>query len=136
MELILTVALLGVLAAGAFGVIFWQTRTYMHIEQRSEAMAQLQNTYLLMYKNIKNWRQGSIDSDSANASYIASNSVGIPDFSYNSTTKEVLWQNEPILINASASFKWSPAEKLVIISLQKLNRNSVALRFVVYPRNP
>ena len=133
MELILTVALLGVLAAGAFGVIFWQTRTYMHIEQRSEAMAQLQNTYVLMYKNMKTWKQSDIRQLTNG---LASQTTLIPAFSYDSTKKEVLWQNEPILVNASASFKWDDTKDLIIVALQKLNRNSVALKFVVHPRNP
>lgn len=133
MELILTVGLLGILASGAFGIIFWQTRTYMHIEQRSEAIAQLQNTYLLMYKNIKSWKQSDIRQLSDG---LASQPTMIPVFSYDSAGKKILWQNEPILENASATFKWNAVEKLAIISLQKLNRNSVALKFVVHPRNP
>ncbi len=133
MELLLSVALLAVLASATFSVIYWQNRTYTHIESKSQSMAKLMNTYLLMYKNIRGWNK-SLYSD-VSGTYVSRTPAGIRDFSYNSSTKQLLWRNEPILNNASATMRWDPTKKLVTVALQVNDYEGTALKFVVFPRN-
>ena len=146
MELILSIALLSIIAAASFGILFWQAKTYYHIEQRTEAMTQLTNTYMVIYKEIKTWKHsiGNIIVDSGGIREI-NPSIAPPtvisEFSYNSTKKTLSWNGAPILKNAIATFSWNPSEQIVTGTLQKLanNENSttriLAIKFVIHPRN-
>ena len=135
MELILSIALLSILAAASFGVIYWQAKIYFHIEQRTEAMQQLTNTYMVIYKEVKKWSRTGIDTT---GNIILKQSSLSNDFIYDSSTKELSWQGAPILKNAVASFSYNPTEKIVVGTLQKLSNDNtkiLAIKFVIHPRN-
>lgn len=142
MELILTIGLLSILAAASFGVIFWQAKTYYHIEQRSEAMIQLTNTYMVIYKEVKNWSRTGIDT--TGSIQLNTSKTATTDFSYNASTKQLSWNGDPILNNAVASFTWhglSSPEQIVTGTLIKQSnqggtlKNIAAIKFVIHPRN-
>ena len=137
MELILSIALLSILAAASFGVLYWQAKTYYHIEQRTEAMQQLTNTYMVIYKEVKTWSRTNI----AHTGNIILKRFSTDDFSYSPATKILSLNGAPILRDAVVSFSWYPSVQIVGGTLQRqVNRggtltNVAAIKFVIHPRN-
>lgn len=143
MELLLVTALLGILTAASFGIIYWQMRIQSHVTQNAVLMNKLVNTQMLMRKVLRSIPPASLTVEVDKIKYEHPPLTSIDLFSYAANTLK--YNNAPILDGIIASFTvattpvtlpFGPMETtdLIRVELTTMGRERRNINFLIRPR--
>lgn len=146
MEILLVTALLAVLTAASFSIIYWQMRIQSHVTQNAVIMNRLVNTQMMMRKVLRSLPPESLSVDADDITYHRGPSDDVELFSYSANNLE--YDGETILEGVVASFSKivatdtsnisgdlnKNATDLIWVDISTTGRETRNIRFVVRPR--
>ncbi len=145
MEVLLVTALLAVLTAASFSIIYWQMRIQSHVTQNAVIMNRLVNTQMMMRKVLRSIPPASLTVDVDDITYHRGPSDDVELFSFSANNLD--YDGETIFEGIVASFSKRVASGAIDVDTGKLSdtdlvgveltttgRETRNIRFVVRPR--
>lgn len=145
MEILLVTALLGILTAASFSIIYWQMRIQSHVTQNAVIMNRLVNTQMMMRKVLRSIAPASLTVDTNAITYHRGVADDVDLFSFSSNTLK--YDGDAVLEGVIASFSKRVASgaididtgvlsdtNLIWVEFSTTGRETRNIRFVVRPR--
>jgi prepilin-type N-terminal cleavage/methylation domain-containing protein len=129
-ELLLTTALISVLAAASFSMIYWQMRTQSHISQSANNMARLNNSRILIKKVLQSYSPASLSvSLDKKSIYFQESPLPVPAVTLFAADQNSLkFKDEIIQENVIASFSNLTASGSAITGMNLFDDNSSIIK--------